>query len=89
MTILDMKKVFSPNLATILSHHDYETQSIFVAREMREKIAPFIGHVKKDFWPKNISHSQRMWKNETANDVLENYLVKRGVRKTIILDALE
>ena len=74
-----------PNLATILSHHDYETQSIFVAREMREKIAPFIGHVKKDFWPKNISHSQRMWKNETANDVLENYLVKRESEKPLFL----
>ena len=38
-----------PNLASILRTEDYDTKGIFVAREMREKIAPFIGHVEKDF----------------------------------------
>ena len=66
-----------PNLASILRTEDYDTKGIFVAREMREKIAPFIGHVEKDFWPKKLSHSQRMWTNETANEILDNYLSKR------------
>ena len=74
-----------PNLATILRHHDYENQGIFVAREMREKIAPFMGHVGKEAWPKDVGHSQRMWKNETANDVLENYLAKRVAEKPLFL----
>ena len=34
-------------------------QRVFLLQEMREKIAPFIGHVEKDFWPKKLSHSQK------------------------------
>ncbi len=66
-----------PNLASILRFENYETKGIFVAREMREKIAPFIGHVEKSYWPKKLSHSQRMWSNEIANEILDNYLSKR------------
>ena len=56
-----------PNLASILQDVGYETKGIFVAREMREKVAPFIGSVEKKNWPKGISHSLRMWSNEIAN----------------------
>lgn len=66
-----------PNLAKIVAEAGYETQSIFVAREMREKIAPFIGHVEKEYWPSEIKHSDRMWSNESANLILENFLRSR------------
>lgn len=74
-----------PNLASILRNTGYETKGIFVAREMREKIAPFIGHVEKENWPQNLSHSQRMWTNEDANEVLDNYLTKRNDDKPLFL----
>jgi hypothetical protein len=74
-----------PNLASILRKDGYETQGIFVAREMREKIAPFIGHVEKKHWPKKLSHSQRMWTNEDANKILDNFLSRREENKPLFL----
>ena len=74
-----------PNLADILAVNGYKKGGIFVAREMREKIAPFIGHVGKEFWPKNTSHSQVMWKNEIANDILDKFLSDRSDRDPLFM----
>lgn len=74
-----------PNIASILAEEGYETAGLFVAREMREKIAPFIGQVGRRYWPKGVSHAQRMWSNETANEILENYLSKRSASVPLFL----
>jgi arylsulfatase A-like enzyme len=71
------KGVFT-TLPDILQEQGYETKGIFVAREMRDKIAPFIGHVEKKYWPKNLKHADKMWGNDEANQVLEGYLQHRN-----------
>jgi hypothetical protein len=69
------KGIFS-TLPELVKPLGYNTKGIFVAREMREKILPYIGHIEKQFWPTNISHSEIMWSNEVANIILDNYLAK-------------
>lgn len=74
-----------PNIAAILRGEGYETKGIFVAREMREKIAPFIGMVERKYWPKELTHSSRMWSNGDANRILKNFLAARDARSPLFL----
>jgi len=74
-----------PNIAAILSSKGYETKGIFVAREMREKIAPFIGHLERRYWPDGLSHAQRMWSNEDANRMLNSFLGSRDATQPLFL----
>lgn len=74
-----------PNIAAILSSEGYETKGIFVAREMREKIAPFIGHLERHYWPHGLSHAQRMWSNEDANRMLDSFLGSREATQPLFL----
>ena len=74
-----------PNIAAILSGEGYETKGIFVAREMREKIAPFIGHLERRHWPDGLSHAQRMWSNEDANRMLDSFLGSRDATQPLFL----
>lgn len=74
-----------PNLASILKHSGYETKGLFVAREMREKIAPFIGDIERNHWPARVKHADRMWTNESANEIVENFLANREVSDPLFL----
>ncbi len=73
------------HIGHLLEGLGYETASLFVARELREKLGTFITQIPKKYWSSALSHRQKKWSNEEANITLDNFLSKRSQAKPLFL----